>query len=159
MTRQELIESLVQWTHNTGVTWEFGFEDEGFVSVIFPYDMEEDDDELYWPDPNYPPVWERPVLEALVDGILKRGFAIEVRCGGTLSMDSERMYGPGTDKLEIFSALAAGDDDVIVLHKDGKISGVFNLIYNNGSEDDPLIVIQNYSVHEWCEEIMGELPQ
>lgn len=45
MTRQELIESLVQWTHKTGVEWEFGFEDEGFVSVIFPYDLEEDDDE------------------------------------------------------------------------------------------------------------------
>ncbi len=112
-----------------------------------------------WPSPDYPPIWERPVLEALIEGILKRGFAVEVRCGGVLSMDSERMYGPGPDKREIFAALAAGDDDVIVLHKDGKISGVFNLIYNNGSEDDPLIVIQDYSAHEWCEEIMGELPQ
>ena len=44
MTRQELIESLVQWTHNTGVMWEFGFEDEGFISVIFPYDLEEEDE-------------------------------------------------------------------------------------------------------------------
>ena len=33
MTRQELIESLVQWTHNTGVMWEFN-EDE-VTSVIF----------------------------------------------------------------------------------------------------------------------------
>ena len=47
MTRQELIESLIQWTHKTGVEWEFGFEDEGFVSVIFPYDEEEDNDKRH----------------------------------------------------------------------------------------------------------------
>lgn len=45
MNRKELIESLVEWTHKTGVTWEVGFEDEGFISVIFPYDEEDDDDD------------------------------------------------------------------------------------------------------------------
>lgn len=108
-----------------------------------------------WEDHNdsYPPPWERPVIEALIDGIIKRGFSIEIRCG------TRRMYGPGIDKREIFAELAAGDEDVIALHKDGKHSGVFHLIYNNGSKKDPRVVIHDYSCHDWCEEIMKELPK
>ena len=45
MTRKELIESLIKWTRETNVDWEIGWEDEGFLSINFPYDLEENDEE------------------------------------------------------------------------------------------------------------------
>ena len=38
-----------------------------------------------------------------------------------------------------------------------RYDGYFYLIYNNGSEDDPLIVISDYTVEELAEKIYKEV--
>jgi hypothetical protein len=60
------------------------------------------------------------------------------------------------DLAEVIKNLAAGDQDVLMIDGD---YGWFDLIYNNGSENGPMIVISNYSANEVCEEIMREVEQ
>lgn len=98
---------------------------------------------------NYPPKWERPVLLALVKAILKRGHTISIW------MEDEPMIERSTDLAEIIKNLAAGDQDTLMI--DGH--GCFWLIYNNGSEHEPMVVISDYSANDLCEEIMREVEQ
>ena len=107
---------------------------------------------LTWSMDNYPPKWERPVLLALVKAILKRGYPISIW------MEDEPIIERSTDLAEIIKNLAAGDGDAIIMDE-GQGIGWFDLIYNNGSEHEPMIVISDYSANDVCEEIMREVEQ
>jgi len=96
---------------------------------------------------NYPPKWERPVLLALVKAILKRGHTISIY------LEDEPMIEHSSDLEEVIKNLAAGDQDTLMI--DGL--GWFSLIYNNGSEHEPMVVISDYSANEVCDEIYKEV--
>jgi len=107
---------------------------------------------LTWSMDNYPPKWERPVLLALVKAILKRGYLI------TVEMEGECMVEPTTSLDDVIKNLAAGDADVLSFGtENGYESGWFSLIYNNGSEHEPVIVISDFSANEVCDEIYKEV--
>ena len=105
---------------------------------------------LTWSMDNYPPKWERPVLLALVKAILKRGHTISIY------LEDEPMIEHSSDLDEVIKNLAAGDQDTLVI--DGDL-GWFSLIYNNGSEHQPMIVVSDYSANPLCIEIMNEVAQ
>lgn len=107
------------------------------------------DRELEWSMDNYPPKWERPVLLALVKAILKRGHTISVY------LEDEPMIERSSDLKEVIKNLAAGDQDGLLIDD----HGWFDLIYNNGSERDAMVVISDYSVNDLCEEIYSEVIQ
>ena len=112
---------------------------------------------LTWSMDNYPPKWERPVLLALVKAILKRDLSVTIYCEG--DYDDPVIEG-STDLEEIVKNLAAGDLDKLTLTtSDGMHSGYFYLIYNNGSEHEPMVVISDYSVRPVCNEIYAEVEQ
>lgn len=109
---------------------------------------------LTWSMDNYPPKWERPVLLALVKAILKRGYQISIY------LEDEPMIEHSSELEEVIKNLAAGDLDSLVIETDGGHSvGWFSLIYNNGSEHEPMIVISDYSANEVCDEIYKEVQQ
>jgi hypothetical protein len=109
---------------------------------------------LTWSMDNYPPKWERPALLALVKAILKRGHTISIY------LEDEPMIEHSGDLAEVIKNLAAGDLDSLVIETDGGNSvGWFSLIYNNGSEHEPMIVISDHSANEVCNEIMREVEQ
>ena len=109
---------------------------------------------LTWSMDSYPPKWERPVLLALVKAILKRD------CWITVEMEEEYMVERTTSLDDVIKNLAAGDADVLSFGTEGgDESGWFSLIYNNGSEQEPMIVISDYSANDVCDEIMREVEQ
>ena len=109
---------------------------------------------LTWSMDNYPPKWERPVLLALVKAILKRGYQISIH------LEDEPMIEHSSDLADVIKNLAAGDLDTLVIETDGGNSvGWFSLIYNNGSEHEPMIVISDHSANDVCDEIVREVEQ
>lgn len=109
---------------------------------------------LTWSMDNYPPKWERPVLLALVKAILKRD------CWITVEMEEEYMVERTTSLEDVIKNLAAGDADVLSFGtEDDDELGWFSLIYNNGSEHEPMIVISDYSANDVCDEIVREVEQ
>ena len=109
---------------------------------------------LTWSMDQYPPKWERPVLLALVKAILKRGYQISIY------LEDEPMIEHSSDLAEVIKNLAAGDLDSLVIETDGGNSvGWFSLIYNNGSEHEPMIVISDHSDNALCDEIYAEVEQ
>jgi hypothetical protein len=105
------------------------------------------DRNLTWSMDNYPPKWERPVLLALVKAILKRGYTISIY------LEDEPMVERSGDLDEVIKNLAAGDQDTLMIDD----HGWFSLIYNNGSEHEPMIVISDHSANDVCDEIYKEV--
>jgi len=118
---------------------------------------------LTWSMDNYPPKWERPVLLALVKAILKRGYAVDIE------MEGEQIITFSENLEEIIKNLAAGDMDCLIVRRTDDVLGDdgehfpnvgwFDLIYNNGSEHEPMIVISDYSPNDVCDEIVREVEQ
>lgn len=116
------------------------------------YVAAEKEREMTWSMDNYPPKWERPVLLALVKAILKRGYLVSVE------MEEECMVEPTKSLDDVIKNLAAGDADVLSFGTgNGYESGWFSLIYNNGSEHEPMIVISDFSSNDVCDEIYKEV--
>ena len=98
------------------------------------------------------PVWERPYITALLTEILKDGHTVSVYDGeeyvikrtNDLAEITRALGGTGQDTIHVFSA----DNDLTRL-------GYFFLIYNNGSEDDPEIVLCDYSANEYSDQIVS----
>ena len=110
--------------------------------------------DLTWSMDSYPPKWERPVLLALVKAILNRGYQISIY------LEDEPMIEHSSDLAEVIKNLAAGDLDSLVIETDGSNSvGWFSLIYNNGSEHDPMVVISDFSDNDLCNEIMSDIDE
>jgi len=98
---------------------------------------------------------ERPVLQALVIlGLAGRGNSISVSIAG----EHEYEVKNSRDATEILSNMALGDaDEFFIKDKDNNQLAWFLLIYNNGSEYDPMIVISDYSANEYAEGIWNTL--
>ena len=77
---------------------------------------------------------DRVCVNILVDELLSRGKAIRVFDGEEWVLD------PCTDKTTILESLSHAGDDTIDTDEGG-----FYLIYNNGSEGEPMILISDYT--------------
>ena len=100
----------------------------------------------------YVPKHERPVISALLTMALKDGNTVSVFDG------EEYVIKRGTSINAIRSELGAAEEDwLTVRNSDGEWLGCFYLIYNNGSEGDPMVVIADCSANEYCDKICSEL--
>jgi hypothetical protein len=101
----------------------------------------------------YVPTWERPVITDLCKALLGRGYYLAVHNG--VEYESKR-----TNKWHSLRPHfgSTGEDALVVWEpqEDGsrKRLGSFYLIYNNGSEGDPMIVISDYG---WTDDEAGEV--
>jgi len=107
--------------------------------------------------PNHAIPVERPVCAALIQEILDLDLGFEVWIS-----DGEDTVYKGTNKLEALKEMAGTGEDTISLVKrvEGENPvryGWFYLIYNNGSDNEPMIVISDYSANERCETIWKKL--
>ena len=100
---------------------------------------------------NLLPKDEEPVVRGLCEHIFNMGYTVIidngeylVRCGDMGAIDDE---------------IFACDEEVFLIwsNDDRKSLGSFSLMYNNGSEGDGMIVIQDYSDNELCNAIYNEL--
>ena len=88
---------------------------------------------------------DRVVIKLLVNAILHKGYSITVFDG------EEHALTGCCDKAKIFEALTStGEDHIILEAKDGLREGWFHLIYDNGSEDEPLVVISDHTDNAIC---------
>lgn len=97
--------------------------------------------------------WERPVMGRLLE------LALEDPRHSISVFDCEEWTLKNSrDMAAIKAALSTTDDDTIrVMRDDGTHMGSFWCIYNNGSEDDPMILISDYSVTDWAEATVKQL--
>ena len=98
------------------------------------------------------PKHERPVLGRLIKLCLEGGNTISV-------FDSEEyVVKRGTEYSLIKSRLGHAEEDLLIIRNAaGDKLGWFNLIYNNGSEEDPCIVIADYAAGDFCRAIFTQL--
>jgi len=91
---------------------------------------------------------DRKACAALVDKILADGNCISVFDGEQYPV--KRSY----NKLDILKAMAStGEDLLVVRNEEGLKLGTFFLIYDNGSEGEPMIVIADHTANEYCESV------
>jgi len=104
--------------------------------------------------PEYAAPCERPVVQTLIDLLLREGGVVSV-------YDEEEVaIHKSSDKTEILKSMSqTGWDTVESYHHDGDLRGWFSLIYNNGSEQEPMIVISDYSVNDWTENVYRKLDE
>ena len=92
---------------------------------------------------------ERPLLQAMVRHLAHPSgqYSVSVWDGEEYSIKKS------TNGTDILNAMSHADDDHIEIYdrESGKDLGWFLLIYNNGSEHEPLVVISYYSVTPTCE--------
>lgn len=104
--------------------------------------------------PEYAGASERPVIQKLVDFCLWDSGKVSVWDGEELSVHG------CSSKMHILKNLAQTEMDQLEAYdKDGNFRGWFSLIYNNGSEREPMIVISDYSVNEWTENVYRKLDE
>lgn len=98
---------------------------------------------------------ERPVLNALVNlALVDAGNSVSVSIAGEYEYEVKN----SRDPQEILSNMALGDEDEFLI-KDSNNSQLawFYLVYNNGSDHDPMVVISDYSVSDYAEGIWNTL--
>jgi hypothetical protein len=102
--------------------------------------------------PEYAAPCERPVIQMLIDFCLRDDGKVSVWDGEELSVHG------CSSKAHILKNLAQTEmDQVEAYDKDGNCRGWFSLIYHNGSENEPMIVISDYSYNEWTESVYRRL--
>lgn len=84
---------------------------------------------------------------------LARFFSILLQDGNKITVNDsvEDVVTDSTDINEILSNLGGAEEDVITVTNGTDSLGWFHLIYNNGSEHDPEIVICDYSANRFCD--------
>lgn len=99
------------------------------------------------------PKHERPVVTALLTACLAGGEnTISVYDGEEWSVKRTKSISKITDQLG-----AAEEDQLVIRNANKEQIGWFWLIYNNGSEGDPVIVIADYTANDFCDEIHNVL--
>jgi len=104
--------------------------------------------------PEYAAPGERPVLQMLIDMCLRDDGRVSVWDGEEFSVQG------CNSKDNILKNLAQTEmDQLEAFDKDGNYLGFFLLIYNNGSEGEPMVVISDYSSNEWCDKVYYRLSE
>lgn len=95
---------------------------------------------------------ERLVCRQLIRSILDFGCQVSINDG------DEMVVRFSTDLYQILSNMGStGEDQVVVLDSDNKPKGSFYLVYDNGSEDEPMVVISDYTDSPLCNSIYEDL--
>ena len=93
------------------------------------------------------PVSDRIAAQALIDVILSNDLARI-----TINNGDEDMVTGSFRTGEILDAMASGDEDFVIVHNaKGERLGCFYLVYNNGNEWDPAILISDYTANDFCD--------
>jgi len=104
--------------------------------------------------PEYAAPCERPVVQTLIDLLLREGGVVSVYDEEDVAIHKS------TDRTEILKSMSqTGWDTVESYHNDGDPRGWFSLIYSNGSEHEPMVVISDYSANEYCENVYRKLDE
>ena len=98
---------------------------------------------------------ERPVLNALVNlALADTGNSVSV----SIAEEYEYEVQNSKDPAHILSNMALGDaDEFFIKDENNSQLAWFLLIYNNGSDYDPMIVISDYSANDYAETIWNTL--
>lgn len=98
---------------------------------------------------------ERPVLQALIVlALADTGNSVSVSIAG----EHEYEVKNSRDMKEILNNMALGDEDeFLIKDANDKFLAWFYLIYNNGSDYDPMVVISDYSANDYAEGIWNTL--
>lgn len=93
------------------------------------------------------PVADRIAAQALINVILSMDLARI-----TINNGDEDMVKKSYRSGEIYSAMASGDEDFVIVHNvKGERLGCFYLVYNNGNEWDPAVLISDYTANDFCD--------
>lgn len=95
---------------------------------------------------------DRSLVHNLLKLVLVDGNTISVYDG------EEWVLKKSSKTTEIKKELAAtGEDHLRVRNSEGVAIGGFSLIYDNGSEDEPMICLSDYSSNAYCDGICEKL--
>ena len=95
---------------------------------------------------------DRVAAQCLIQELLAAECTITINDGEEDCLEKSR------DLKEILEAMSSsGEDTVIPFDKDGNGLGWFYLIYANGSEDEPMILISDLSANSFCEGIYNKV--
>lgn len=98
------------------------------------------------------PTQERDCVRLLIRLLLEGGNTVSVYDG------QEYCVKRSSSEEEILSALnSSGEDMLAIRNAAGEALGFFYLIYDNGSEADPFIVVSDYSDNRYCEGIYSDV--
>ena len=100
----------------------------------------------------YVPKHERPVLGALIKLCLENDHTVSVHDGEEFVVNESTSYNLIKSQLG-----HTGEDQLSVLNPEGKQVGWFWLIYNNGSEEDVMVVMCDCWANDYCNAIMEKL--
>ncbi len=98
--------------------------------------------------PKYANDDDRKCAHALIDAILAGGNSVSVWEGEDYAIKM------GTENTEILTEMAStGIDEIVAVSPDRKKLGAFVLIYDNGSEGEPMILISDHTDNDYCNQI------
>ena len=95
---------------------------------------------------------DRVAAQCLINELLAADCTITINDG------EEDCLEQSSDLTEILEAMSStGEDVVIPFDKDGNDLGWFHLIYANGSEGNPMILISDLVANSFCESIYSKV--
>lgn len=102
-------------------------------------------------EPNFPEycnVYDRMFCHTLIQELLDGGYSVTVNDGEDDCIIRSR------DFAKILEAMSqSGEDGIIPIDSAGESVGWFHLIYDNGSEGDPLICMSDMTANSICKDI------
>lgn len=103
-------------------------------------------------EPNYPEycnIYDRMFCHTLIREILDSGFSVTVHDGEDYCLMESK------DFAEILESMSQSGEDFIIPCDSaiGRDEGWFHLIYDNGSEREPMICMTDMSANHICEAI------
>ena len=96
--------------------------------------------------PKYTNASDKRVLQRLVSEALALGHKVSVHDGEEFAVKRS------TDFKEIIKGCAStGEDTIIIRDQNNEKLGSFYLIYDNGNEDDAMVLIADYSANDFSD--------
>jgi len=93
----------------------------------------------------YLPKHERPIITALLTAVLARDKTITINDGEEDIITSNKLP-------NLRAALAGTGEDYLCFE-----GGYFHLVYDNGSRDNPMVVVSDYSDNPLCDDLYNDL--
>ncbi len=104
--------------------------------------------------PEYCNIADRLAAQCLISELLA------AECTVTINDGEDDCLEKSADYTEILQAMSSSGEDVVVpFDKDGNRMGWFYLIYDNGSEHNPMILISDYTANSFCELIWNKVDE
>lgn len=102
--------------------------------------------------PEYCNTDDRRFVHALISELLSANCTVSINDG------EEDCLERSSDLVQILNALSSTGEDVVTpLDVDGNELGWFYLIYDNGSENEPMVCCSDYLANEFCESVWQKL--